>query len=40
VDGRTVVMVTHERDLARYFTRTIELEDGRLVADRRAGDHP
>jgi putative ABC transport system ATP-binding protein len=38
VDGRAVVMVTHERDLASYFTRTIELADGRIVADRRAGD--
>ena len=32
--GRTVVMVTHERDLADRFTRTIELADGRIVADR------
>lgn len=31
-DGRTVVMVTHERDLASYFTRTIELADGRMVS--------
>jgi len=38
VDGRAVVMVTHERDLASYFTRTIELADGRIAADRRAGD--
>ena len=38
VDGRAVVMVTHERDLASYFTRTIELADGRIVADRRIGD--
>ena len=31
-EGRTVVMVTHERDLATYFTDTIELADGRMVA--------
>lgn len=36
-NGRTVVMVTHERDLSAYFTRTIELEDGRIVADNRVG---
>jgi ABC-type lipoprotein export system ATPase subunit len=24
-------MVTHERDLATYFTDTIELADGRMV---------
>lgn len=27
-DGKTVVMVTHERDLNRYFTRSISLTDG------------
>jgi putative ABC transport system ATP-binding protein len=31
--GKTVVMVTHERDLSRYFSRTIKLADGKL-ADR------
>lgn len=31
-EGRTVVMVTHERDLASYFTDTIELADGRMVS--------
>jgi putative ABC transport system ATP-binding protein len=30
-DGKTVVMVTHERDLSRYFTRTIQLIDGEVV---------
>jgi putative ABC transport system ATP-binding protein len=29
--GKTVVMVTHERDLGRYFARSITLADGRLV---------
>jgi putative ABC transport system ATP-binding protein len=29
--GKTVVMVTHERDLERYFARTITLSDGALV---------
>jgi putative ABC transport system ATP-binding protein len=27
-EGKTVVMVTHERDLSRYFTRSIILADG------------
>ena len=35
-EGRAVVMVTHERDLSRYFTRTIELADGEMVG--RSGD--
>ena len=31
-EGKTVVMVTHERDLSRYFTRTIMLSDGAVLA--------
>lgn len=30
-EGKTVVMVTHERDLSRFFTRIVELSDGRIV---------
>jgi putative ABC transport system ATP-binding protein len=37
-EGRAVVMVTHERDLSRYFTRTIELADGEMVGH--SGDQP
>jgi putative ABC transport system ATP-binding protein len=29
--GKTVVMVTHERDLARYFARSITLTDGTVA---------
>ncbi len=32
-EGKTVVMVTHERDLTQYFTRSIMLSDGRLVTN-------
>jgi putative ABC transport system ATP-binding protein len=32
-EGKTVLMVTHERDLTQYFTRSITLSDGRLVAN-------
>jgi putative ABC transport system ATP-binding protein len=32
-EGKTVVMVTHERDLTQYFTRSITLSDGRLVTN-------
>lgn len=35
-EGKTVLTVTHERELSRYFTRTISLQDGRIVADTRA----
>ncbi|MUT67428.1 ATP-binding cassette domain-containing protein [Paenibacillus sp. NEAU-GSW1] len=33
MEGKTVVMVTHERDLSRYFTRTITLADGSVVTE-------
>jgi putative ABC transport system ATP-binding protein len=32
-EGKTVVMVTHERDLSRHFTRSISLLDGAIVRD-------
>jgi putative ABC transport system ATP-binding protein len=32
-EGTTVLVVTHERDLVRYFTRVVTLQDGRLVGD-------
>jgi|GEM_PF-2342977 len=30
--GKTVVMVTHERDLKQYFARSVTLVDGRASA--------
>lgn len=42
--GLTIVMVTHETDIARYAQRVVELRDGLIVRDepvhdrRRAGD--
>ncbi|HOX25563.1 MAG TPA: ABC transporter ATP-binding protein [Candidatus Krumholzibacteria bacterium] len=36
--GLTVVMVTHELDLARYVRRVVELRDGRLVRDEAVRD--
>ncbi|HZD59190.1 MAG TPA: ABC transporter ATP-binding protein [Anaerolineae bacterium] len=32
-EGKTVVMVTHERDFGRYFTRSIILADGAIVSE-------
>jgi putative ABC transport system ATP-binding protein len=31
--GRTVVMITHEEDIAAYATRVIRLRDGQVVDD-------
>ena len=33
-EGKTVLMVTHERDLTQYFTRSIALADGSIVNGR------
>jgi putative ABC transport system ATP-binding protein len=35
VAGRTIVIITHERDIAAHAKRVIRLSDGRLVADER-----
>ncbi|MDP4174606.1 MAG: ABC transporter ATP-binding protein [Bacteroidota bacterium] len=32
-EGITIVLVTHERDFARYAKRVIELKDGRIIRD-------
>ena len=32
LEGKTVLMVTHERDVSRFFTRTIALADGVVQA--------
>jgi putative ABC transport system ATP-binding protein len=33
--GRTIVMITHESDIAVYASRVVELRDGSIIADRR-----
>ncbi|MDA8342615.1 MAG: ABC transporter ATP-binding protein [Actinomycetota bacterium] len=32
--GRTVVVITHELDVAAFASRVVEMRDGRIVADR------
>jgi putative ABC transport system ATP-binding protein len=32
-DGRTIIMVTHDRDVAEHADRVIVLDDGRIAAD-------
>lgn len=34
-EGRTVVLITHEKDIALYSKRVINLKDGMIVSDRR-----
>jgi putative ABC transport system ATP-binding protein len=38
--GRTVVMVTHERDVSRYATRQVTLLDGQVTEDRPVASSP
>jgi len=33
--GRTIVLITHEADVARHAKRVIQVQDGRIVADNR-----
>jgi putative ABC transport system ATP-binding protein len=32
--GRTIVMVTHEEDIASYAQRVIKMQDGKILSDR------
>ncbi len=36
-DGKTILLVTHDRDIARRAERIITLQDGRIVSDIRPG---
>jgi len=39
-DGHTVILVTHDAQVAAHAQRVIELSDGRIVADRRTAEPP
>jgi ABC-type lipoprotein export system ATPase subunit len=32
--GRTIVLITHEEEIAEYARRVVRLRDGRIVSDR------
>ena len=34
-DGRTIIVVTHDKDVARHADRVLSLRDGRLIGDER-----
>ena len=36
-EGRTVVLITHEDEVAAYASRVVRLRDGRIVSDERRG---
>ena len=33
--GRTIILITHEQDVAAHAKRVIQVQDGVIVADRR-----
>jgi ABC-type lipoprotein export system ATPase subunit len=39
-EGKTIVMVTHDRDLARRVTRTVIIQDGEVIEERLAKMFP
>jgi putative ABC transport system ATP-binding protein len=39
-EGLTLVLVTHEPDIAAYTGRVVVVRDGRIVADRRQAPRP
>lgn len=38
-EGHTIVMITHEPDIAQYAKRIILIKDGRLVSDKKNSHH-
>ena len=34
-EGNTIILVTHERDIAEYAHRVISIRDGKIAADER-----
>ncbi|QOI99924.1 MAG: ABC transporter ATP-binding protein [Phycisphaeraceae bacterium] len=39
-EGQTIVMVTHEEDIAGHAARIVRLRDGRIVSDHPTGEDP
>ena len=38
-EGVTVIVVTHEDDIAAFTNRIIRFQDGQMIEDKRRGEH-
>ena len=34
-NGITIILVTHEKDIAQYGTRIIKMKDGKIIEDKK-----
>jgi putative ABC transport system ATP-binding protein len=32
-EGKTIVLITHEKEIAEYARRMIQMEDGKIIKD-------
>jgi putative ABC transport system ATP-binding protein len=38
-EGHTIIMITHESDIARHAKRIIQIKDGKIISDRKNGHY-
>ncbi|PEG91755.1 macrolide ABC transporter permease/ATP-binding protein MacB, partial [Lactobacillus sp. UMNPBX11] len=38
-EGHTIILVTHDKNVANFANRIIEIKDGKIIEDRRKSEH-